>query len=372
MLYKNAKIYTLTAQADFSDLTAKLEAIAFRPCGNLDLATMGWTPVIGSLYAHVTQGIITLKLLKETKILPPKVINRMLEERCEAIETETGEIMGKKARSDLREQIVTQLLPRAFTDRVATFGTIIPEENLLFINASSDSEAEVFLAVLRKTLGSLPVVPWARRSLAPDLTTWISDAPPSEVELLQEVELLSYSEDKSLIRAKSQELDSNEITACLDAGKFVQKLAIDYEDLLSMTIMEDGSFKKIKFHSLLIEENEDIPKDQVAARFDADITLSIQALLEVAKNFAEVFQLANEEINIPAKTERLDPVVEPDDEFYQLAKEFVIESRRASTSSLQRKFRIGYNRAARIIDVLEHAGIISKAGHNGNREVLVS
>ncbi|SCB77336.1 DNA segregation ATPase FtsK/SpoIIIE, S-DNA-T family [Gilliamella bombicola] len=49
---------------------------------------------------------------------------------------------------------------------------------------------------------------------------------------------------------------------------------------------------------------------------------------------------------------------------------FVIETRRASISSVQRKFRIGYNRAARIVEQMEVEGIISAPSHNGNREVL--
>lgn len=59
------------------------------------------------------------------------------------------------------------------------------------------------------------------------------------------------------------------------------------------------------------------------------------------------------------------------DALYDEAVQFVIESRKASISSVQRKLRIGYNRAARLIETMEAAGVVSTAGHNGNREVLV-
>ena len=49
---------------------------------------------------------------------------------------------------------------------------------------------------------------------------------------------------------------------------------------------------------------------------------------------------------------------------------FVIDSRRASIWAVQRKFRIGYNRAARLIETMESAGIVSEMNSNGNREVL--
>src|SRR5690625_4205638 len=59
------------------------------------------------------------------------------------------------------------------------------------------------------------------------------------------------------------------------------------------------------------------------------------------------------------------------DALYDQAVAYVIESRRASISYVQRKLRIGYNRAARLIETMEAAGVVSEAGHNGTREVLV-
>lgn len=58
------------------------------------------------------------------------------------------------------------------------------------------------------------------------------------------------------------------------------------------------------------------------------------------------------------------------DPLFDQAVEFVVEKRRASISGVQRQFRIGYNRAARIIEQMEAQGIVSEQGHNGNREVL--
>jgi len=62
---------------------------------------------------------------------------------------------------------------------------------------------------------------------------------------------------------------------------------------------------------------------------------------------------------------------EQDDELYDEAVAFVIESRRPSISSVQRKLRIGYNRAARLIEAMEVAGVVSAMNSNGSREVLV-
>ncbi len=62
---------------------------------------------------------------------------------------------------------------------------------------------------------------------------------------------------------------------------------------------------------------------------------------------------------------------ETEDALYDEAVGFVLDSRRASISSVQRKLRIGYNRAARLIEAMEEAGVVSEMGSNGSREVLV-
>ena len=63
---------------------------------------------------------------------------------------------------------------------------------------------------------------------------------------------------------------------------------------------------------------------------------------------------------------------EEDDPLYGEAVKFVTESRKASISAVQRKLRIGYNRAARMIESMEAEGVVSEMGHNGSREVIAS
>jgi S-DNA-T family DNA segregation ATPase FtsK/SpoIIIE len=60
-----------------------------------------------------------------------------------------------------------------------------------------------------------------------------------------------------------------------------------------------------------------------------------------------------------------------DDEFYDRAVDIVARDRKASTSYLQRKLSLGYNRAAKLIERMELDGVISRANHAGRREILV-
>ncbi|GGI85477.1 DNA translocase FtsK [Shewanella gelidii] len=83
----------------------------------------------------------------------------------------------------------------------------------------------------------------------------------------------------------------------------------------------------------------------------------------------EILQGASEgeQVLLPGETAESD---EDTDALYDEAVAFVTETRRGSISSVQRKFKIGYNRAARIIEHMESQGVVSTPGHNGNRDVL--
>ena len=280
MWFKNIKAFQITQPLSLNDddLQSALHEHQFRPCGNQDTATMGFSSPFGSagsvdmLFHKVSERYwITLK--KQEKILPATVVNAELAEKVAQIEQETGSPVGKKAQSELKQEIMFKLLPQAFTKNTFTHGFISIPEKLVVVDASSDGKAEAFLAMVRKAITSLPVVPLARGSLQSELTHWLTEGAPDNITLLEEAELKSTDDMESVIRCKNQPLDSEEITLHLDSGKLVQKVGFEYADTLTAVIAEDGSFKRVKFKDRIKEEADDIPKDQIAARLDAEFAL---------------------------------------------------------------------------------------------------
>lgn len=280
MWFKNIKAYQLTSPLALNDddLQNALTEHSFRPCGNQETATMGFASPFakagsGALMFHKIDSRIWISVKKQERLLPAAVINAELAEKVEQIEQETGAPVGKKAQSDLKQEIIHKMLPQAFLKNSFTHGFISLKDDLVIVDASADGKAEAFLALVRKAIGSLPVVPLARASIQSELTHWVTDNPPNGISLLEEAEFKSTDELESVIRCKNQPLDSDEIKMHLDAGKLVQKLGIEYDDTLTAVIAEDGSLKRIKFTDRLKEECDDIPKDQVAARLDAEFAL---------------------------------------------------------------------------------------------------
>lgn len=299
MWFKNLKIYRLTEQLniDEENLQELLTENGFRPCGSQELASMGWTNPLGqgeSLF-HAANGNYWFTLKKQEKILPATVVNAELDDKVAQIEADTGNPVGKKAKQDLKQEITHKLLPQAFTKYSNTHGFIAPKHNLVLIDASADGKAETFLAVLRKTLGSLPVVPLARASIAAELTDWlVSDSWPRDIELLEEAEFKDPAESGSIVRVKNQDLFADEIKAHLDAGKQLHKVAISWKDTLTALIQEDLTVKRIKFSDVMREENDDIPKEELAARADADFALMAGEVIKLADWFDNEFNLKDE------------------------------------------------------------------------------
>ena len=280
MWFKNLQIYRFTRPFDVSleDLEKQLEALPFTPCGSQEQSKFGWVSPLGKhgqAMTHVADEQILLCAKKEDKMLPGSVINDMVAEKAEAIEIEQGRALKKKEKDALKEEIIVDLLPRAFSRFQQTFAWINPKDGFIAVDASSAKRAEDLLALLRKTIGSLPVVPLAMTT-PPELTLteWLKEGTaPAGFALEDEVELRSALEHGGIIRAKQHDLLSEEIKVHLEADKLVTKLALNWAETISFILSDDMSIKRLKFSEELREQNDDVTNEDVAARFDADFAL---------------------------------------------------------------------------------------------------
>ncbi|MFC3121053.1 recombination-associated protein RdgC [Agaribacter flavus] len=293
MWFKNLKIYRFTT--DFSlntdTLQTELERMVFKPCSSQEIQSMGFVSPVpnGELLFHAANSAIGICLKREEKILPASVVNGELADKVKKIEFETGSPVGKKAQKDLKEDIIQNLLPRAFSKSAVTNAMVLLDRQVIVVDASSDSAAEVVLSCLRKCIDSLPVVPFVKSQQQHILTDWLKHDAPEFIELLDEAEFKSTADDGASAKVKKQDLDADEVLAHIQAGKLVEKIAINYKDRLNCIIAEDISIKRLKFTDLVMEQNEDIPKDEIAAKFDADFSLFSAEIAEFIDDLSKVF-----------------------------------------------------------------------------------
>ncbi|HDL8322524.1 TPA: recombination-associated protein RdgC [Yersinia enterocolitica] len=292
--FKNLMVYRLSREVSLSadEMEKQLSAFSFTPCGSQDMAKTGWVSPMGShsdALTHTVNGQIVICARKEEKILPSPVIKQELQAKIERLEGEQHRKLKKTEKDSLKDEVLHSLLPRAFSRFNQTFLWIDTVNDLIMIDAASAKRAEDTLALLRKSLGSLPVVPLTLENpIELTLTEWVrSKELPSGFALMDEAELKAILEDGGVIRCKKQDLFSDEIAVHIEAGKLVTKLALDWQERVQLVLSDDGSLKRLKFSDTLREQNEDIDREDFAQRFDADFILMTSELAALIKNLIE-------------------------------------------------------------------------------------
>lgn len=289
--FKNAIIYRIgnpmSLMAQLATIEQQLLPFQFTPCGSNDMARTGWVPAtaFSQTLAHQANGQYLLTVQRQEKILPGPVIKQELTARVTKLESEQGRKLKKTEKDSLKDEVLHSLLPRAFTKDSRTQLWIDVMSGLIVVDASSARKAEDALALLRKSLGSLPVIPLTiENPVELTMTEWVrSGNAPAGFAIGDAAELKAILADGGIARVKKQDLVSDEIKTHIEAGKLITKLALDWQQRVTFTLTDDAILTRLKFCDELIDQNDDIDREDVLARFDADFTLMTGELSALIK-----------------------------------------------------------------------------------------
>lgn len=303
MFFNNLQIYRMPAGWDIGaeKLAEQVARGPFVKCPSNMPTSRGWdSPRGDGSLVYALDGQMMLKLTAEERLLPTSVINQEVADRAEAMEEQQGYAVGRKQRKELKERVVEELMPRAFTQRRSTFVWIDPVNGWFAINASSQGKAEEVIEHLRHCLDDFPLKPFHTHiSPISAMADWLAGGDvPDGFTVDRDCALKGVGEEKATVAYTRCPLEGDDIKAHLAGGKLPTKLAMTWDDRISFVLTEKLEIKRLTFLDLLKEQAEK-NAETAADQFDADFAIMTGELRRFLPSLTdalggEVFDLADQ------------------------------------------------------------------------------
>tara|TARA_Y100000052_G_scaffold27375_1_gene34964 strand:- start:1171 stop:2382 length:1212 start_codon:yes stop_codon:yes gene_type:complete len=397
---KNVHIFTTTLPSAAEMRDAILgSSYLFKECEDTDFSTFGFSGC--DAVERLANGY-RISFTKEEKIIPNAAIKRELDKRTAKAAKEFNGDLSKREISELREFVVSDLVVKAMTKVTTFFGYYHEATNRFVVDVANKNLAGIAISLICHMLKSIETTTLHVSGVSNCLTTNILECISNKQEL--GFDGFSYADklhlenqDGETVKFKC-DYTLEHVQDLINSGYRVTTVRLS-RDNLSFDLTDEFKIKQIKNTLLMDDDFESKEAQQLAENETCLEILSgiVTGLIDFfskdsdgdsqtpppAESSGELPGSSTEETGTPALTKSyLDEATEEDkpnrffneegkDSFYDEAVEFVRETRVTSVSRIQRKFRTGYNRSARLIEQMEADGIVSKPGHNGAREVLV-
>ena len=300
MFFRNLTLFRFPTSLDLSDLDSHLAECALKPVGPLELSSRGFVPPFGQhgeAMSHAIEESLWLTVGGEDKLLPGAVVNDLLQKKLAALEEKEGRKPGGRTRKRLKDELVTELLPRAFVRPVRSDALLDTKLGVVAVDTSSRKNAESVVSEIRRALGSFPALP-VNAEVAPRaiLTGWIAGDPlPDGLSLGDECELRDPADSGAMVKIQRMELVGDEIAKHLEAGKQATRLALVLDDHVSFVLGEDLVVRKFKLLDGAVDQLESTDRDDVAAELDARFALMAGEFKRLFAVLEKAFKLSKAE-----------------------------------------------------------------------------
>lgn len=284
MFFRNLTFFRFPTSVDFSQIDTLLPEARLKPVGPLEMSSRGFISPFGrsenasedgEQLSHRIGDSLWLTVGGEDKILPGAVVNDLLARKIAEMEEKEGRKPGGRMRKQMKDDLLHELLPRAFVKPSRTDALLDLEHGFVAVDTSSKKTGENVISQIRGALGSFPALP-LNAEVAPRsvLTGWIAGEPlPEGLALGEECELRDAIDGGAVVKCQNQELQSDEIAKHLEMGKQVTRLALNFEDHVSFVLGEDLVVRKLKFLDGALDQLENTESDGMRAELDARFAL---------------------------------------------------------------------------------------------------
>jgi len=298
MFFRNLTLFRFaeTLPRSLKKLPSALDEHRLRPCGPMELATRGFVSPFGRESEELTHQIgafILVTIGGEDRLLPSVVVNEELAARLAKIAQKQGRRVGAKERKQLKEEVISDLLPRAFIRPSRLSVYLDAEQGWLVVDTASRKAAEEAVNQFREAMGRFPAVPaTAEESPRVLMTDWLIHGKlPKGLALADECELRDPAEAGALVRCRRQDLESDEVREHLKSGKQVFQLGLVFDERIGFVLGEDLVVRKLRFLDGVLDELDEDAAESPKAELDAQFALMSLELRRLLDNMHEWFGL---------------------------------------------------------------------------------
>ncbi len=261
MWFKNLKLYRLAANFSpkLTELEESLQSFAFSPGSSQDKQVSGWVaPFADSGLVYSLEGQILLRLRTQKKLLPSTVINQASRARAAEMEEQQGYKPGRKQLKEIKEQITTELLPRAFEIAHDTHIWLDTNNGWAVIDAAANARSDELISVLGKTISPFPLLP-LHLNMSPSaaMTAWLAqEEAPAGFSIDQDIELRANTEMRATVRYVRDMAEPDELRRHIADGKQCTRLALSWQDRISFVLTENMDIKRLAPLDILQNQHE--------------------------------------------------------------------------------------------------------------------
>lgn len=385
-LIRNAITYKATLPSAAA-LAEHLAEKPFMPILDTQASTSGFVPCQDDRLVAEFPGGFAFRLRSDVKPISIKALRLAEVEALAAKAAELERELTEEEAGALKEELYTNLVKNTLPERSELNAYYHIESNTLIVPTTSKAVASRMVGMLVEACGALETRTIWVSSVKGGLTTRLQQyyGAISDGEYCDKTVFDGFKVGDSIVLTGEKgtkatfDLDNLDnahkgLIEALNAGMEVPRLELVHADAVSFLLTKDFHLRKIDF--LLNGKEDETPDfDTLEELWRHSAGVQVLQLVATIQALCDLFGYQEpddkapdaEAAEAPAATEDL---AEAEDPLLPDARHFVRTTRRASVAAVQRRLKIGYNRAARMIEAMEQEGLISPMDSRGHREVI--
>lgn len=293
-MIKNFIAYSIkSSDVNRESLEASLSASPFQPCTSYQTTSVGWLPQgVDKFYTRNLDQFVKFSFCIEKRSVPSSVAKHEIQAEVERFFNRVGSKPNKEEMKNIKDDVMSRLLPRAFPKRNVIDVWIDFGRDLLMIATSATGSADEVISFLMNNLRGFESVSLIKTAQEPSqvMKQWILGNAPSGFTIDDQCELVdSSNSNKPTVKFVRHDLTGEKVTSHIVEGKNPVSISMTKNDSISFVLTDKFIIKSIKPDASFGEMLKDEDQEDESALLDAEFLLYAHACGDVSIELTEEF-----------------------------------------------------------------------------------